>query len=267
MAYHIKPQGLIPFVAIAAVELLEVIYSRDIKRFTKPVLGLAAALLTGMAVYALILSSTGLHLEKGRSYGLAHYVMMGLNDEVDGTWSIDDTSFSYEIEDPDERNAAGWAVAKERLENYGFSGLIVHLAKKQLVNFNDGMFAWTYEGSDFWTEFFDKKNDYISGILRSMYYDEKNRHVLATYLQCIWICILCLMGISGIGGRKNKAINVCMLMIMGICMSQLLLEARARYIYSFVPIMLILAVVGINNLSEFVQEKWKGRKSMMKSVS
>ena len=252
MSYHIKPQGLIPFVAIVIVEVFELFGTKDIKQFVKPMIGFAVSLLIGIAAYRLILSDTGIVLEEGRSYGLAHYVMMGLNDKVDGTWSIEDTSFSYEIDDPDERSAAAWKVAGERLKEYGFTGLLGHLVKKQLVNFNDGMFSWTYEGSDFWTEIYERKNDYISGILRSMYYDEKNRHVLATYLQGVWISILFLMGMSAIGEDRSKVLNICMLTVIGICMSQLLLEARARYLYGFVPIMLILAVVGINNIAVLI---------------
>ncbi|MDE7045743.1 MAG: hypothetical protein K2O97_12160, partial [Acetatifactor sp.] len=258
-AFRIKPQGLIPFIAIFIVEFLEACHSKHIRQFIRPAAGLAVSLLAGTLAYRLILADTGLVLEKGRSYGLAHYVMMGLNEEVDGTWSIDDTSFSYEIDDPEERNAAAWKVAGERLKNYGFAGLMGHLARKQLVNFNDGMFSWTYEGSDFWTEIYERKNDYISGILRSMYYDEKNRHVLATYLQAIWIAILFLMGVSILRKEKSRAVNVCMLTVVGICLAQLLLEARARYIYGFAPIMLILAVVGINNIAVKVQTALPGK--------
>ena len=258
-AFRIKPQGLIPFIAIFIVEFLEACHSKHIRQFIRPAAGLAVSLLAGTLAYRLILADTGLVLEKGRSYGLAHYVMMGLNEEVDGTWSIDDTSFSYEIDDPEERNAAAWKVAGERLKNYGFAGLMGHLARKQLVNFNDGMFSWTYEGSDFWTEIYERKNDYISGILRSMYYDEKNRHVLATYLQAIWIAILFLMGVSILRKEKSRAVNVCMLTVVGICLAQLLLEARARYIYGFAPVMLILAVVGINNIAVKVQTALPGK--------
>ena len=258
-AYYIKPQCCIVLIAVVAVELLELICVKD-RKWKELLAGCAVVLLSMLAAYGIqlwIVKDTGLTPEKGRSFGIAHFLMMGLNEETNGGYWQDDALFSYDFSDPAKRREADLKVAGERVRNYGFVGMLEHLAKKQLVNFGDGEFAWGDEGG-FWEEFYDRKNSYISGMIRSLYYEgEKNVHYMETYMQLFWVWILCFMGTAALKKDRSKVENICMLSVLGLILFQLLFEARARYVYCYVPLMLVLAVVGFKNCLEKVENRIK----------
>lgn len=54
---------------------------------------------------------------------------------------------------------------------------------------------------------------------------------------------------------KNKVL-VLQLSLFGLFLFELLFEARARYIYTYAPIYLILAMVGINSLLNITKFKY-----------
>lgn len=251
VVYFVKPQGCIVLIAVVLVELLEFFTARG-KNWKKLVLRAAVILLgavTACGIRLLIVRDTGLEPEKGRDFGVAHFLMMGLNKETNGGYWQEDSLFSYDISDPAERRNADLREAGRRVREYGFGGMLEHLAKKQLVNFGDGAFAWAEEGS-FFTEVYDRRNNYISGMIRSLYYDfEKNMHVMETYMQFFWVWVLCFMGAAALKKGHSRAENVCMLSVLGLILFQLLFEARARYVYCHVPLMLVLAAVGFVNFT------------------
>ncbi len=253
--FYIKPQGCIILIAIVLVELLECLYAgnKDWKGLLRKSAAVLCAILAAYGVQLLILRDTGLEPEKGRDFGIAHFLMMGLNEETNGSYWQGDTIFSYDITDPGERRAVNLRVAGERVRNYGFAGMLEHLAKKQMVNFGDGAFAWGDEGG-FWAEFYERKNNYMSGMIRSLYYEgEKNMHYMETYMQFFWVWVLCFMGAAALKKEKTRAENAGMLSVLGLILFQLLFEARARYVYCYAPIMLVLAAAGFVKFVEKVE--------------
>lgn len=260
--YYIKPQGCIVLIAVILVELLEQFFAKDKKWRELTVRGvmILLAIAAAWGIQLLILRDTGLEPEKGRDFGIAHFLLMGLNQETNGGYWQEDAIFSYSFSDPAERRAADLKAAGERVRNYGFIGMLEHLAKKQLVNFGDGTFAWGGEGS-FWSEIYERKNSYISGMIRSLYYEgEKNMHLMETYMQSFWVWILCFMGAAILKKEKTKVENIGMLSVLGLVLFQLLFEARARYIYCYVPVMLVLAVTGFESSAEKIKNRIKNFK-------
>lgn len=241
------------------VELLELIYVKD-KKWMELLAGGVMILLAMIVAYGIqlwIIKDTGLNPEKGRDFGIAHFLLMGLNENTNGGYWQEDAIFSYDFTDPAERRVADLKAAGERVKDYGFIGMLEHLAKKQLVNFGDGAFAWGDEGG-FWGEYYERKNSYISGMIRSLYYgDEKNMHYMETYMQFFWVWILCFMGVVIIKKERFRAENICMISILGLILFQLLFEARARYVYCYAPLMLVLAVIGYENCLEKIKSRIK----------
>ena len=250
--FYIKPQGCIVLIAVVLVELLGFINTK-IKSWKELLLKgtmILMAVLTAYGAQLLILRDTGLKPEKGRDFGIAHFLMMGLNDETDGGYWEADCIFSYDITDPGERRNANLRASVQRVKEYGFAGMVNHLVKKQLVNFGDGAFAWGGEGV-FWAGVYERKNNYMSGMIRSLYYGfEKNMHVMETYMQFFWVWVLCFMSVAALKRENSEMENVCMLSVLGLILFQLLFEARARYVYCYAPLMLVLASVGFASFTE-----------------
>ncbi len=67
---------------------------------------------------------------------------------------------------------------------------------------------------------------------------------------------------AAFGVRKNsrymKEETILMLAVIGLTLFELLFEARARYIYIYVPIYCILASIGFENIKNVIRER--GRK-------
>lgn len=250
IGYMIKPQVLIIAIAIGMVETGRMLIEK------KPLLwlrrtgsmALIAALLAGPGMQLLIKASP-LELRPGRSMNMLHYVMMGLNSETNGSYLYDDVALTYNAAD---KHAAQMPVIRERLSEMGADGLAEHLKKKTLTNYADGSFAWSCEG-EFYREWIADKDEVLSPYLKSIIYTGGSRYNgWQTAQQSIWLallagCVLCALWLmkAGDGRAQLDAWSVMMLSLIGITLFQTIFEARARYLYLYAPLYVLMGISGI----------------------
>ena len=176
--------------------------------------------------------------------------MMGLNEDTNGVFSQDDIDFSASFKTVEERNANNIEVIKQRLRDFGFFGYLKFLAKKTLVVFSDGSFAWGVEGNFYQTV--PERFSRFSSILKAIYYNDGANHLLfITIEQVLWFVVLIFLTALGILTKKpdpNKL--VLMLIITGIVSALMLFEARARYLYHFSPFFVLGASIGLHLITE-----------------
>ena len=152
-------------------------------------------------------------------------------------------------------------MIRKRLEDYGPAGLLEHLEKKLLSNYGDGTWAWGAEGA-FYTEILENKNQGMSPFLKSVYYYGEDRYTyFCSYSQMVWIlllagCFLAFLFRKEDRGRKGFII---MLSLVGLTLFELIFEARARYLYCYVPLYLLLGSWGLEQFYQFMSCKIKGR--------
>ncbi len=254
LGYAVKPQTVIIYIAVIIVTFAGASSHNDKRRMRGILISIISLILMWLLITKVFYPSLNLKLDKNRSFGAAHYLMMGLNDETDGVYSNDDTNFTDSIGDPAERTRTNLTVAKERAMAYGPQGIIKHLIKKQLVNFGDGTFAWGIDGNFFaGTEFEgipeiheNKLRPYILSVITV---GEKYFGKYRIILQTIWITVLFFCFLSGVfalfAGKNSGPVSVMMLSISGLIIFELLFEAKARYLFAYLPIFLILAFSGI----------------------
>ncbi|MCD7955107.1 MAG: hypothetical protein LUG93_04985 [Lachnospiraceae bacterium] len=253
IGYRIKPQILIIVLAIIIYEIIQLLsgYKAFSKQIFKGILKsiccfTAAAVLTyvlsGMAVRSL-----GIETDDEQAMGMAHYLMMGLNEKSNGIWNEEDVLYSQSYETVSERTQADLELAAERVESMGISGMLLHLAKKSLTNFADGTFAWTNEGA-FFTAVYADKNTWISPHLKACYYPEGIYYSLwQGFAQTVWMFVL--FGLLGlilmrIRRKETGALTVPVLAVLGLILFELLFEARARYLFTYVPVFVLLSAIG-----------------------
>ena len=173
--------------------------------------------------------------------------MMGLNYEQNGVYSDEDVHFSISIPTAEERNAQNLAVAKERVSELNWR-LLKHWAKKLLCLFNDGMFAWGMEGTFFY-QLFDAPNQLAAPFLRSLFYTNGSRYTTyASIIHTVWLGVLLLVLIGCILDKKvTKQTSIIRLSLLGLVMFELLFEVRARYLFTYVPLLIVLAVQGLQS--------------------
>lgn len=247
--YTIKPQVMIITIAIVIVEGLKLLKESVVqwKSVGKFVICMLLCLGVSQGVYAHLVRTSGLQIDTEYTMGMPHFFMMGLNPNDGGVFSGEDAVFSMGFKTKAERNAADMEVAKERIEEYGVGGLLDHSLRKMLCVYNDGGFAWGCEGS-FYLETPPEKDTVISPFLRSLFWNEGTHYrMLLTIRQCAWITLLLLVVCIG-AVKKNTEEIVLLLSMLGITLFELLFEARARYLFIYVPMLIILGVIGYQGI-------------------
>lgn len=272
IGYQIKPQMvflLLALVGMGIVELMESAFERTLEKQKVLVkLGRVTCVVAGVALAVALggFLTRGLkaQLDENRQFGAEHFLMMGLNPEMRGDYAQSDVNFSKSFATREERRAANLSVVRERLAELGPTGLAGLFLDKALTNFNDGTFAWGQEGM-----FFSEGrhgDDLLAPLTRSIYYEDVTHYfAFVTYEHAVWLTTLLLCVISLLRSclRRHASLDVAdeaappgrssreqrylitymaLVLIMLTCF-ELLFEARARYLYAFATVFVMLAAM------------------------
>ena len=248
--YTIKPQVLIALIAVIIVDLIRLVLKLKGKERIQRTVQYACCVLSIIVVMlgvGIVVDTLPFDTDPDRAFGLTHFAMMGLNSETDGVYLEEDVQFSDSFDTPKERTQGNLRVIRERLKEFGVGGYIKHLMKKSLVIYGDGTYAWGMEGS-FYKIVPEPPNDTVAPFLRSFYYEEGSRYTnFVNFEQYLWMVILigCLGTAFCLGHRQIDAFMlVAILSLIGLTLFQLLFEARARYLFIYSPIFLLVSVWG-----------------------
>ena len=253
VGYKIKPTALIVFIAIVGVEIIQLIKkcnAKDLFVFGKTCVSVLIAFIIGNLVCSSAIKSTGLNINSEADTGPLHMIMIGLNPVNNGVWYAEDVNASMTISSKEERTAMQKQVIKQRLHDYGIKGLLHHQWKRTLTTFNDGTFAWGMEGG-FYNTIYPEKNSVVTAKLRNIYYNDGSYYLYWSSLeQMTWLVVLFLS--LGIVILKKKRLNqVIGLSLFGTILFNEIFEARARYIYLYVPFFIIAAALSTEKMMGF----------------
>lgn len=257
--FFIKPHILIAFIAVIFAEIFCLLgkeYRHRLSRFSARTMCYAVGILLFFISYNnIILPALHFQRDNEKTFGWQHYFMLGLNSSTDGAWSAEDYFFTKSFSTNNERNEANIQEAKRRIEEMGFGGLIQHLCRKQLANYGDGTFAWNVEGNSFagdpeWAH--NRISDFIRSLIKP---EGKNYKWFIGSKQLIWVIVLffqlfVFVRLKGtrLYDRDGDVIFITLLMsIIGLTIFNLLLEARARYLFCSAPLLVILFGYGTRN--------------------
>lgn len=279
--FKVKPQIGIITIAITIVSSVYLIFGMMQKNFTKQVknqktkkkkekiekqnfkkkvLACAAGLVVAFMLMSGITLGCQFELNKELNFSSLHFMMMGMNPDSLGVYSSEDVEFSASFSTVKQRNEANIAVIKERLKNYGIQGTLKLIRAKILTTYNDGTFAWGCEGS-FYIELFANGSKIIQDITKNFYYGTgKFSNYFVNFMQSQWMAILFFSIWAGFSNRSSKLMNVIFLTIMGLTLFEILFEARARYLFTYAPIYILLACTGLETIVEklnLLKEMWK----------
>lgn len=251
VGFKLKPMILVAVIAIVISELLNLVRQLDknsVKERLIAVVSVASIFIVifviSSSLFTKAFARTGIVVDDSKNLGAMHMVMMGLNYGRDGSYLWDDVKMSKSIADPQERKAAQIQVIKERMDSYGFAGFMWHLARKAMVDFNDGSFAWGVEG-DFYNVVLEEKNGKMCPRLRDLFYHTgDNYKYLLLVEQILWLGTLILMSLCAFI-KKNKLNTALITAAIGMLLFVLIFEARARYLIVFIPVFIIIAISGL----------------------
>ena len=169
---------------------------------------------------------------------MAHFLMMGANEERDGAFLSEDVEFSSSFSTRSERNQADLQRAISRYRDFTPGRYGRFLARKLLTVYNDGTFAWGAEGT-FLSILYPPVNHRISPLLRSIFYyaysDDQNNGALfpyyALFAQLVWLNILLLSLLSCFvrhPAPHQKAFSILALALIGLTAYEILFEGRRK---------------------------------------
>lgn len=248
----IKPQTLIMGIAIF---LYEFTYKRkntikqEILRVFYLLLIVSISYFLSIKVQEQVVRIGSFDQNPDLAFTLPHYLMVGLNYESYGTYVAEDAEISYGMFTVEERENKNFEVIRERINNLNKKGWFEFLLNKSVINFNDGSFAWGREGN-FYQEVFHKDN-LLANILRSYFYHEgKLFDVFLITKQFMWIIVLSLVSCS-IFFRKKDVETFVQIVTIGIILFNMIFEARARYLFAYVPYLIVISTLSMNHIIEF----------------
>lgn len=239
----LKPTLFIIYIAIFIIETINFINRLLLHKKTKEYKYIIISLIVGILSNLLISTGIKSYLNYEpfyniESFNILHYIAMGQNDKTNGI---------YNKEDVYETLYKGNDINKEkiisRITNRSFiSNIIFHL-KKLMINYNDGTFAWTKEG-DFFKEV-KNNNSKLSILLKDYYYPNGKQYKLFTQItQIFWIIIITSIFLLYFV-KNNKRNIVIITTIIGITLFLVIFEARARYLYCYLPIYIVASIISM----------------------
>ncbi len=244
VGYSLK--GSIAVVLVASVIYLAV--NLPLKRWL-PALGIIAALLMifnmvllhGYAISRGISSEE--QLDKYR-FPMVHWVMMGLKDE--GGFDVKEHNFTKFQSDYQTRNANARKAIKQRLSEMSAADMCEHIGKKLGFTWGDGTYYVNHH-------LYKAENNFTKYLIC-----RGTKSLL--YFQSYHFMILVTMALSVLSGAfkgdKNSMAYI-RLAVFGLTLFLIIWETRSRYLFNFIPLMLIMAADGI----DFVALKIKSAKT------
>lgn len=244
----IKNNISIGFIALAIFALFQI---KGLKKLVKFFAGIAIPIVIVTAIITNInqaqipikLSDAGLPY--------THWIMMSLVGS--GGWDQQAVNNSLAAgPGKDKIKAYNEKVIKERLESYGFSGLMNHLYYKN-------RFTWS-DGTEFGTTYLALKPLNKGILYEYVVGDKAHPFLLLSQGSQVFMLLMIIIGALGLfKDRKNWAM-LCNICIFGIFVFLMIWETCPRYLLCILPILLISAINGINTI-----DRWIGLKKENKN--
>lgn len=255
LGYMFKPYVLITSMAVILVSACRMA-SQGRKQALRGIAIIAGLCLCFIGVHklldtgvrALVERVDGIEIDDEQTHDWQHFFMMGMNTERQGVFSQEDCNFSEAIPTRRERARSNLEVAFSRIRDMKLSGFLNQMKKKMLITFHDGTFSWGIEGN-FFKKIYDPPNQGVAPALRQFYYvgGSYYQHFMS-FEQCIWIFMLLMSLLASLSRRKasvEPVVAILMLTLVGFVIYEALFEVRARYAYTYTPVIAMLATMGL----------------------
>ena len=259
VGFQIKPMAAIVLIAIVVIEGINFI-KRSIaeknvilkEHFRYIISGIMGIMIAFILVNTAI-KSMDFSVVTETVLGWQHHMMLGLNKDTNGGYSQEDFDYSTSFPTSEEQHDAEYTEIISRLNEFGISGYLEHFVKKSARNYFDGSFGWGGVGDSFYLEVFPERGNKLCSVLRSLYYDNREENLYKYqwfFRQIMWYMVIFIMGFApwnkkGLDDKKK----VLLLSILGLMLYLQIFEAHPRYMFTFVPLYIIVAGMGVKNMS------------------
>ena len=272
LCYYIKPTAFILAIAVTLCSLPTL--KNTIRGNKKELIRIGMVVLgvfIGFGIVKLGIFSRQIALDHEKTLDMTHFLMMGLNEETDGVFDTNDVLFSESIELRDERHKQNLQVTINRLENMTPCRMAALWARKVLVAFDDGTFAWATEGNFFYIPVYTG-HERIESFYHNLFYPDGDFYsVYLLFSQSVWLASLGLLTVpfmirffkkefreADLEKKSSLAtLSPLALTVIGNIIYEILFEPRARHLLVCLPVMLILAAAGFYSTAKLFPRQKK----------
>jgi len=172
----------------------------------------------------------------------SHWIMMGLR----GNGNYYDPDYKLTLAAPaDQREEFVRQEIANRIREYGFSGMLDHLSVKN-------SFVWN-EGTYFSANKVMRDRIATSSLDKYLLFEGPD-----FYLYGYWCQFLMMVTVSGfllsaaqmLFGKKETRLLPFSLCAFGLFLFQMMWEARSRYLFNFLPVFIVIVIVGWTGVFE-----------------
>lgn len=173
---------------------------------------------------------------------LLHWVMMGAFDN--GMYDPDEYAFTKSFEDPAERRAAVKERLFERSKSYDVGDYAELFTRKLDIDFGDG----TYGLSDCLGCPHGENNALQSFLVKDGEHYAVYKHICTGALIALYIPLIVSCVLDVTGKRTARDLFAPRLALFGLMLFLLFWEARWRYFSNYMPMIIVLAIAGLESI-------------------
>ena len=263
IGFFIKPTILIVLLSIIIIE----IFSKNLKEkplLTKTGFMHITAFISGiiLAFFCKFAANTFIDFHQNESMApvsFIHYLAMGQNEENCGIYLLQDVEEAKYGKLFELKKFINRIISRNPIESITF------FTRKLLVDYNDGTFAWSTEGTFYYE--IPARNCDISTSLTNYFYESGDYYRIFTQInQAIWIFTLvgCIFIIKI---KQTKKILTLELSLIGLFFFVMLFEARARYLFCYVPFFIISSSLGYRQFKTILDAEFpKIKANILKKI-
>lgn len=179
------------------------------------------------------------------NFPYTHWLMMSLNPKTSGGYILEDVVYSMSFDTLAERKEGILKKLEDRIDDYSVSELLNRIFVVKVSH------TWT--NPTLGSEDYLQRNPYEwNYINKTVTYGHKNFKYYYVYIYSIYLFILIGVVLSGVFNFKDKNIFIFIsqIVIIGIFCFELIWETHSRYVYTFLPFMILCASYGYALLYE-----------------
>lgn len=261
----IKPNVYIVVVAVLGVEFVRLLLERgkNWKYFVIEVLLTLCLALAEKECMNRMIEELGLDYNPEINASWQTYFLMGLNEETTGSYSEDTILIIGEFQtDKKMRNQAALDRAMGRLKEKGLWGTAYFWLRKMVMVFNDASFEWqTFSWLPRSYPVDMSSNTVLTQELRDLFWpDAPHTGRYHAFCQLAWIfCLIGFPGLLMIPEKKREQYLIFVVTFLGIFLYLMLFEARSRYLFVFLPLLIATSAMGMWQYMEWGIKKLQGR--------
>ena len=175
---------------------------------------------------------------------LTHWIAMGLNEETSGGFNQMDYNNIKTFPSFKSKNEEAQHIIKSRINNRGIIGTL------HFVFFTKWTRTWA--DGDFAIENYGLWNPIREGTIQHLL---RNKSISFIF-QLTWFLILILIAVGTFFlNKKTDVINISYYSFWGLIIFLSIWECNSRYLYCFIPIIVVMAITGMRNIKLIIARK------------